>query len=40
MPTDLITPQDPRWQYPGPPSKVEIQTPPASQNTMSEKPDC
>lgn len=37
---DLTTPQDPRSQYPGPPSDVEIQDPPANQNAMSEKPDC
>jgi hypothetical protein len=40
MPTDLITMQDPRSQYPGPPSEVEIQAAPASQAAMSEKPDC
>ena len=40
MGTDLITLQDPRSQYPGPPSDIEIQTPPASQSAMSEKPDC
>ena len=40
MPTDLITPQDPRSQYPGPPSKVELQPAPATQQAMSEKPDC
>ena len=40
MPTDLITPQDPRSQYPGPPSDVEIQTAPGVQADMSEKPDC
>ena len=39
MPTDLITMQDPRTQYPGPPSEVEIQPPPASQAAMSEKPE-
>jgi NAD(P)-dependent dehydrogenase (short-subunit alcohol dehydrogenase family) len=38
--TDLITPQDPRSQYPGPPSQVEIQPAPATQAAMSEKPDC
>jgi NAD(P)-dependent dehydrogenase (short-subunit alcohol dehydrogenase family) len=32
--------QDPRTQYPGPPSSVEIQTAPASQAAMSETPDC
>ena len=40
MPTDLITPQDPRSQCPGPPTKVEIQPAPATQTAMSEKPDC
>jgi NAD(P)-dependent dehydrogenase (short-subunit alcohol dehydrogenase family) len=40
MATDSITLQDPRSQYPGPPSDVEIQPPPASQAAMSEKPDC
>ena len=40
MPTDLVTPQDPRSQYPGPPSDVEIQSAPATQAKMSEKPDC
>ncbi len=40
MPTDLITPQDPRSQYPGPPSDIEIQPAPATQQAMGEKPDC
>ena len=40
MPTDLITPQDPRSQYPGPPSSVEVQPAPGTQAAMSEKPDC
>ena len=40
MPTDLITPQDPRSQYPGPPSSIEVQSAPATQTAMSEKPDC
>ena len=40
MPSDLATPQDPRSQYPGPPSSVETQTAPATQAAMSEKPDC
>ena len=40
MPTDLITPQDPRKQYPGPPSDFEIQSGPATQTAMAEKPDC
>ena len=40
MPTDLVTPQDPRSQYPGPSSSSEIQTGPGTQTEMSEKPDC
>ncbi len=40
MPSDLITPQDPRSQYPGPPSSIEIQSDPGIQASMSEKPDC
>ncbi len=40
MPTNLITPQDPRSQYPGPPSKIEVQPAPAIEAAMSEKPDC
>lgn len=40
MPTDLFTPQDPRSQYPGPPTDVEVQPAPATQGAMSEKPDC
>lgn len=40
MPTDLFTPQDPRSQYPGPPSNVEVQSAPGTQTEMSEKPDC
>ena len=40
MPTDLVTPQDPRSQYPGPSSSSEIQTAPGTQTKMSEKPDC
>ena len=40
MPTDLVTPQDPRSQYPGPPSSIEVQSAPATQAQMSEKPDC
>ncbi len=40
MSTDLVTQQDPRSQYPGPPSSVETQPAPATQNAMSEKPDC
>lgn len=38
--TDLITPQDPRSQFPGPPKDVEVQDAPATQQAMSEKPDC
>ena len=40
MSTDLFTPQDPRKQYPGPPSSVEVQSAPATQTAMTEKPDC
>ena len=40
MPTHLVTQQDPRSQYPGPPSSVEIQSAPGTQTEMSEKPDC
>lgn len=40
MPNDLITPQDPRSQYPGPPKDVEVQDAPATQQAMSEKSDC
>lgn len=40
MATDIITPQDPRSQYPGPPSSIEIQSAPATQVEMSDKPDC
>ncbi len=40
MPSNLYTPQDPRSQYPGPPSKVEVQPAPATESAMSEKPDC
>ena len=40
MPTDLITPQDPRSQYPSPPTSVELQPAPGTQQAMSEKPDC
>ena len=40
MSKNLTTPQDPRAQYPGPPSKVEIQDAPGTQDAMSEKPDC
>lgn len=40
MPNDLVTPQDPRSQYPGPPSQVEVQPAPGTQDAMGEKPDC
>jgi NAD(P)-dependent dehydrogenase (short-subunit alcohol dehydrogenase family) len=40
MSKDLVTMQDPRSQYPGPPSSVEIQAAPASQAAMTETPDC
>ena len=40
MPTDLITPQDPRSLYAGPPSNIELQPAPATQQAMAEKPDC
>ena len=40
MSNDLISLQDPRSQYPGPPSSVEIQSDPGVQAKMSEKPDC
>lgn len=40
MAHDLNTVQDPRSQYPGPPSHVEIQHAPANQAAMQQKPDC
>ena len=40
MPTDLTTMQDPRSQYPGPPSSIELQPAPATEGAMAEKPDC
>ncbi len=40
MTRDLIAPQDPRSQYPGPPTQIEIQSAPALQSAMSEQPDC
>ena len=40
MPVDLITPQDPRSLYAGPPSDIELQPAPATQQDMQEKPDC
>ena len=40
MVDDLYAMQDPRKQYPGPPEESEIQPAPATQQEMSEKPDC
>jgi NAD(P)-dependent dehydrogenase (short-subunit alcohol dehydrogenase family) len=40
VPQPSVTLQDPRSLYPGPPTKIEIQTPPATQAAMSQKPDC
>ena len=40
MSNDLHALQDPRTQYPGPPSISEIQSAPGTQQAMSEKPDC
>ena len=40
MSKNLFTPQDPRSQYPGPPSHIEIQDGPGTQADMREKPDC
>ncbi len=40
MQADLITPQDPRSQYPGTPSRIETQAAPATEGGMSQKPDC
>lgn len=40
MATDLLTLHDPRTQYSGPPSSIEIQPAPAVQAAMKEKPDC
>lgn len=40
MPDTLTTMQDPRTQYPGPPSLTEIQPAPGTQQAMAEKPDC
>ena len=40
MSDDLYAMQDPRSQYPGPPSASEIQSAPGTQQEMSEKPDC
>ena len=40
MSKTLYAVQDPRTQYPGPPSSFEIQGAPGTQQAMSEKPDC
>jgi len=40
MPNKLNEIRDPRSQYPGPPSAVEIQSAPALQAAMTQKPDC
>ncbi len=40
MSNSLYIMQDPRKQYPGPPKKSEIQSAPATQQAMSERPDC
>ena len=40
MPSDLTTMQDPRSQYPGPPSDFEIQPTPGTEGAMAQKPDC
>ena len=40
MSDSLYAMQDPRGQYPGPPSASEIQSAPGTQQEMSEKPDC
>ncbi len=40
MPDSLYAMQDPREQYPGPPKRSEIQSAPATQQEMTEKPDC
>ncbi len=40
MLTELISLRDPRSQYAGPPSSFEIQSAPATQAAMTEKPDC
>ena len=40
MSDSLYVMQDPRDQYPGPPKNSEIQSAPATQQEMSEKPDC
>lgn len=40
MSDSLYVMQDPRRQYPGPPSDSEVQPAPATQQAMTEKPDC
>ncbi len=40
MSDSLTVTQDPRTQYPGPPSSSEIQPAPGTQQAMTEKPDC
>lgn len=40
MSDSLYVMQDPRKQYPGPPSDSEVQPAPATQQAMTEKPDC
>ena len=40
MSKNLYVVQDPRTQYPGPPSSIEIQSAPGTQQAMAEKPDC
>ena len=40
MSDNLYVMQDPRKQYPGPPTKSEIQSAPGTQQEMTEKPDC
>ena len=40
MAGSLYAMQDPRKQYPGPPSDSEIQPAPGTQQAMTEKPDC
>ncbi|RXH56495.1 SDR family oxidoreductase [Granulicella sibirica] len=37
---EVVTMQDPRSQYAGTPSSIEIQSAPATQQAMTEKPDC
>ena len=40
MSDTLTVMQDPRTQYPGPPSESEIQSAPGTQQAMAQKPDC